>query len=74
MRNLYNETSTAAGHFKTMADSHAEFDDLLDNALDDFGKLELGSASKVVTDENSGPVQGLGTGLPNLPPNKKKGK
>ncbi|GLJ04799.1 hypothetical protein SUGI_0003700 [Cryptomeria japonica] len=57
-----------------MADSHGDLDDLLDSALDDFGKLELGPSPNAVIAENSCSVQGLGTGLPNLPPSKKKGK
>uniref|UniRef100_A0A0D6R2W2 Pex19 protein n=1 Tax=Araucaria cunninghamii TaxID=56994 RepID=A0A0D6R2W2_ARACU len=58
--------------------SNTDLDDLLDSALDDFGKLELGAPPKAAKDENlsgssSSVVQGLGTGLPN-PPSRKKGK
>lgn len=69
-----------------MADSHKsqnDFDDLLESALDDFGKLELDSTQRAPTTGNLSnsveerqekhSVQGLGIGLPS-PPIKRKGK
>lgn len=60
-----------------MASPDNELDDLLDSALDDFGKLELNRRpAKTVAEENLSTtcsVQGLGAGLPN-PPTRKKGK
>ncbi|KAH9327588.1 hypothetical protein KI387_007766, partial [Taxus chinensis] len=73
-RNYRGKSSAVAEHFTDMADSPGDLDDLLDSALDDFGKLEVGPSPKVVTDDNSCSVQGLGTGLPSLAPSKKKGK
>jgi len=63
--------------------SHNDLDDLLESALDDFGKLELDSTQRAATTENSSglieerqekhSVQGLGVGLPS-PPSKRRGK
>lgn len=70
-----------------MADHSDDLDELLDSALDDFGKINLGSALGGKDGEKSSsaaasvpsaatpppPVQGLGLGLPDLK-SKKKGK
>eukprot|EP00262_Sarcandra_glabra_P004444 TRINITY_DN15497_c0_g1_i1.p1 TRINITY_DN15497_c0_g1~~TRINITY_DN15497_c0_g1_i1.p1 ORF type:complete len:247 (+),score=55.83 TRINITY_DN15497_c0_g1_i1:47-787(+) len=62
-------------------DPSDDLDELLDSALDDFGKLDLGSAQRIEdggderekSSASPSPVQGLGLGLPDLR-SKKKGK